>query len=69
MGFVHIEQTLSGLHTDIFQNSNDAILPWRPCWSPLGLKVACGLFGAKPIPEPMTTYGQLNPEEQTSVTF
>ena len=27
------------------------------------------LVGAKPLPEPMLTYGQLDPKEQTSVKF
>ena len=29
--------------------------------------IACRLFGAKPLPEPMLTYCQLDPWEQTSV--
>ena len=31
--------------------------------------MACRLFGAKPLPEPMTTYCQLDPLEQSSVIF
>ena len=31
--------------------------------------MACRLFGAKPLPEPILTYCQLYPEEQTSVKF
>ena len=31
--------------------------------------MACRLFGAKPLPEPMMTYCQLDPKEQTSVQF
>ena len=31
--------------------------------------MACRLFGAKPVPEPMPTYCQLDPQEQTSVKF
>ena len=31
--------------------------------------MACRLFGAKPLPEPMLTYFQLNPYEQTTVKF
>ena len=31
--------------------------------------VACRLFGAKPLSKPMLGYGQLDPLEQTSVTF
>ena len=31
--------------------------------------MACRLFGAKPLPEPMLTYCQLDPWEQTSVKF
>ena len=31
--------------------------------------MACHLFGAKPLPEPMLTYYQVDPEEQTSVKF
>ena len=29
--------------------------------------IACWLFGAKPLPEPLRTYCQLNHQEQTSV--
>ena len=29
--------------------------------------MACRLFGTKPLPEPMLTYCQLDPWEQTSV--
>ena len=31
--------------------------------------MACHLLGAKPLPEPMLTYCQLDPKEQTSVKF
>ena len=31
--------------------------------------MACRLFGAKPLPEPMLTYCQLDRQEQTSVIF
>ena len=31
--------------------------------------MACRLFGAKPLPEPMLTYCQLDPYEQTSLKF
>ena len=31
--------------------------------------MACHLFSAKPLPEPMLTYSQLDPKEQTSVKF
>ena len=31
--------------------------------------MACRLFGAKPLPEPMLTYYQLDPKEQISVKF
>ena len=31
--------------------------------------MACRLFGAKPLPEPMLTYCQLDPREQFSVKF
>ena len=31
--------------------------------------MACRLFGAKPLPEPMLTYCRLDPSEQTSVKF
>ena len=31
--------------------------------------MACRLFGAKPLPEPMLTYCQLDPKKQTSVKF
>ena len=31
--------------------------------------MACHLFGAKPLPEPMLAYCQLDPQEQTSVKF
>ena len=31
--------------------------------------MACPLFGAKPLPEPMLIYCQLDPEKQTSVKF
>ena len=31
--------------------------------------MACRLFGAKPLPEPMLTYRQLDLQEQTSGTF
>ena len=31
--------------------------------------MACHLLGAKPLPEPMLTYCQLDPLEQTSVNF
>ena len=31
--------------------------------------MACRLFGAKPLPEPMLAYCQLDPWEQTSVKF
>ena len=31
--------------------------------------MACPLFGVKPLPEPMLTYCQLDPKEQTSVKF
>ena len=31
--------------------------------------MACCLFGAKPLPEPMLPYWQLSPNEQTSVKF
>ena len=31
--------------------------------------MACRLSGAKPLPEPMLTYCQLDPQEQTSVKF
>ena len=29
----------------------------------------CRFFGAKPLPEPMLSYSQLNPKEQTSMKF
>ena len=51
-----------------------------PFWSPTGAAyvrrwtasalvqvMACHLFGTKPLPEPILTYCQLDPEEQTSV--
>ena len=31
--------------------------------------MACGLFGAKPLPKPMLGYCQLDPQEQISVKF
>ena len=31
--------------------------------------MACRLFGAKPLPEPMLSYCQLDPQEQISVNF
>ena len=31
--------------------------------------MACRLFGAKSLPEPMLTYCQLDPQEQISVKF
>ena len=31
--------------------------------------MACRLFGTKPLPEPMLTYCQLDPEEQIAVKF
>ena len=31
--------------------------------------MACRLFGAKPLPEPVLTYCQVDPCEQTSVKF
>ena len=31
--------------------------------------MACRLFGAKPLSEPMLSYCQLDPKEQTSVKF
>ena len=31
--------------------------------------MACRLFGAKPLPEPLLTYCQLDSQEQTSVKF
>ena len=31
--------------------------------------MACRLFGAKPLPEPMLAYCQLDSKEQTSVKF
>ena len=31
--------------------------------------MACRLLGAKPLPEPVVTYCQLDPQEQTSVNF
>ena len=31
--------------------------------------MACRLFGAKPLPEPMLAYYQLYPQEQISVKF
>ena len=40
------------------------------CISELGHHwVACRLFGAKPLPEPMLTYSQLDPSKQTSLKF
>ena len=30
---------------------------------------ACGLFGAKPLPKPMLTFCQFDPQEQTAVEF
>ena len=35
--------------------------------SPLAESVACRPLGAKPLPEPMLTYCQLDPWEQNSV--
>ena len=31
--------------------------------------MACRLFGAKPLSKPMLDYCQLDPQEQTSMTF
>ena len=31
--------------------------------------MVCRLFGAKPLPEPMLTYCQLDPKDQISVKF
>ena len=31
--------------------------------------MACPLFGAKPLPEPMLTYCQMDPPQQTSVNL
>ena len=41
--------------------------PWAG--STLVQVMACRLFGAKPLPEPMLTFCQLDPQEQTSVKF
>ena len=37
--------------------------------SALGQKMACRLFGAKPLSKPMLGFGQLDPKEQTSMKF
>ena len=45
------------------------LVPRQRTGSTLVQVMACRLFGAKPLPEPMLTHCQLDPEEQTSVEF
>ena len=35
----------------------------------IGQAIACCLFGARPLPEPMIPYCQLDPQEQIPVKF
>ena len=44
-------------------------LCWQNGWSASIQVMACHLFGAKPLPESMLIYGQLDPLKQTSVKF
>ena len=37
--------------------------------SPSGQVMACHLYGTKPLPEPVLIYCQLDPWQQTPVTF
>ena len=58
----------------IFQNSINSAAPsaaniFQGTLSALVQLMACRLFGAKPLPEPMLTYCQLDSYEQTSVKF
>ena len=46
-----------------------ATLWWLWSWSALVQLLTSHLFSAKPIPESMLTYCQLDPQEQTSMTF
>ena len=72
----HVTSSLSGWdHThltqcDIFNSSTPGAAHMRR-WtgSALAQVVACHLFGAKPLPEPILTNGQLDNLAQTSVTF
>ena len=41
----------------------------RWSWSTFVQVMVCGLFGARPLPEPMLANYQLSPWEQTSVIF
>ena len=57
--------------TQIKVNSSPPSAAYMRQWtgSALAQIMACCLFGTKPLSKPMLVYCQLDPEEQTSVTF
>ena len=59
---IHVYQRINSLRP------SDAYICGQPRQSLVQI-MACRLFGAKPLYEPMLSYCQLNPLEQTSVKF
>ena len=57
--------------TDSYINSSPPSAAYKRQWigSTLVQKMACHIFGAKPLSKPMLTCCQLDPKEQTSVKF